>query len=183
MVWYTRFKNKNSFLFVKVIEKIRSPSSPRKRRSKRAYDSSASPAKGGQGNPAEVTNDANFEQFGGMEDPIIPEEDSRVDFEQNAEEIPESQLIDEQASGEKYEEFQARRWTKRTQQLMHTLKRELKRRDSIALDVLSKQESRKQVACKFYSCLLLKRDNEVELQQKDAFGKIYVSKGPCFDTA
>jgi chromatin segregation and condensation protein Rec8/ScpA/Scc1 (kleisin family) len=133
-------------------------------------------------NPAEVTNDVNFEQFGHMEDPYIPEEESRVDFEENTEEIPESQLNDEQASGEKYEEFQARRWTKRTQQLMHTLRRELKRRESIALDVLSKQESRKQVAVKFYSCLLLKRDNEVELQQKDAFGKIYVSKGPCFDS-
>lgn len=121
--------------------------------------------------------------MGGIEEPFIPEEENRVDFEENDQELPESQLNDEQASGEKYEEFQARRWTKRTQQLMHTLKRELKRRESIALNVLSKQESRKQVACKFYSCLLLKRDNEVELHQKDAFGKILVSKGPNFYTA
>lgn len=163
-----------------IEEKIRSPRSPRKRRSTRGHDTTA--AKGDE-NPAEVTNDGNLDQFGGIEDPVIPEEESRVDFVENEPELSESQLNDEQASGEKYEEFQARRWTKRTQQLMHTLKRELKNRESITLDALTKKGTRKQVACKFYSCLLLKRDNEVDLQQKDAFGKILVSKGPCFYTA
>ena len=159
-----------------VEEKIQSPRSPRKPRKSadlaRAHDSSTTVDKDDE-TPEDITNDGHLdEQF---EDPVIPEEDSRVDFEENEQDVPESQMNDKQASGEKYEEFQARRWTKRTQQLMHTLKRELKRRDSIGLDVLTKQESRKQVACKFYSCLLLKRDNEVELQQKDVFGKIYVS--------
>lgn len=174
---------KRLYLFVQVIEKIRSPVSPRKRKSRRTNDSSfASPSKAASESPAEITNDLNDAE---VDPAFIPEEDNRLDFEleQNPDEmLPESQLNDEQGTGEKYEEFQARRWTKRTQQLMHTLKRELKNRKSIGLDVLSKQETRKQAACKFYSCLLLKRDNEVELQQKDAFGRILVLKGPCFDT-
>lgn len=164
-------------------EQVKSPRSPRKR--KGAHTTETDDQNGDEGlsfervKSAEDENVLNLEHYGGVEE-FIPEEESRVDLEVGKPEIPESQMTDEQGSGEKDEEFQERRWTKRTQQLMHTLRRELRKKETVSLDYLAKDESCKQVACKFYSCLLLKRDNEVDLQQKSAFGKILVSKGPCF---
>lgn len=169
-----------------VEEQIRSPRSPRKRKSAQSADAGDQTTADGLSfeaeRPIEEENEINLEHFDGVGE-FIPEEESRVDMELNEPEIPESQMTDEQGSGERDEEFLERRWTKRTQQLMHTLKRELKTKDSVSLDSLAKGGNRKQVACKFYSCLLLKRDNEVELQQKNAFGTILVSKGPCFYAA
>lgn len=167
-------------------EQIKSPRSPRKRKSAHSADTGDQTTADGLSfeaeRPIEEENEINLEHFDGVGE-FIPEEENRVDVELNEPEIPESQMTDEQGSGERDEEFLERRWTKRTQQLMHTLKRELKAKESVSLDSLAKDGNRKQVACKFYSCLLLKRDNEVEFQQKNAFGKILISKGPCFYTA
>lgn len=168
-----------------VEEQIKSPRSPRKRKSAHSTETDDQTAPEGlpfeAERPVEEETEINLEHYEGVSE-FIPEEESRLDIELNEPEVPESQMTDEQASGEKDEEFQERRWTKRTQQLMHTLKRELKTKDAVPLDDLAKEGNRKQVACKFYSCLLLKRDNEIELQQKNAFEEILVSKGPSFYT-
>lgn len=88
---------------------------------------------------------------------------------------------DEQQSSDTSEQLENRRWTKRTQQLLHTLKREFQKKNVVNFGNLVHKSSRKQAAYKFYSCLLLSKEGNVEIEQKKPFGDIKISKGESFD--
>lgn len=139
--------------------------------------------------PIDVTLDQNFErpgeeeeQFlaGGVED-IYPNRDELEDNELE-QELAASQTNEEQQSSETSEQFENRRWTKRTQQLLHTLKREFNKKDTVSFGSLVHKGSRKQVAYKFYSCLLLSKESSINVHQKKPFGDISISKGHKFDS-
>lgn len=139
--------------------------------------------------PIYVTLDQNFErpgeeeeQFlaGGVED-IYPNRDELEDNELE-QELAASQTNEEQQSSETSEQFENRRWTKRTQQLLHTLKREFNKKDTVSFGSLVHKGSRKQVAYKFYSCLLLSKESSINVHQKKPFGDISISKGHKFDS-
>lgn len=139
--------------------------------------------------PIDATLDQNFEwpveeeeQFlaGGVED-IYPNRDELEDNELE-QELAASQTNEEQQSSETSEQFENRRWTKRTQQLLHTLKREFNKKDTVSFGSLVHKGNRKQVAYKFYSCLLLSKESSIDVHQKKPFGDISISKGHKFDS-
>lgn len=117
----------------------------------------------------------------GNVDDIYPNKDELEDNELE-QELAASQRNEEQQSSETSEQFENRRWTKRTQQLLHTLKREFHKKDTVNFGSLVHKSSRKQVAYKFYSCLLLSKESSITVHQKKPFGDISLSKGQNFDS-
>ena len=117
----------------------------------------------------------------GNVDDIYPNKDELEDNELE-QELAASQRNEEQQSSETSEQFENRRWTKRTQQLLHTLKREFQKKDTVNFGGLVHKSSRKQVAYKFYSCLLLSKESSITVHQKKPFGDISLSKGQNFDS-
>ena len=106
-------------------------------------------------------------------DQEIPEE-----LAQLPEEIPPSQAEEEkQLDNEKDEDFQERRWTKRTQRLLNTLTREFENKSTVNFSNMIAKEDRKQAASKFYSCLLLYKENSILIEQNDSFGDILLKQG------
>ena len=52
---------------------------------------------------------------------------------------------------------------------------------SVGFSELVSRNNRKQVASKFYTLLVLKKMQAVEVEQKEAFGDILISQGPKFE--
>ena len=119
--------------------------------------------------------------FGGM-DGIggDPEDTSKViPAMPDIDEIP-TQSTEEQQSGELLEEFEQRRWTKRTQQVLRVLGRSLTSENEIQFSSLTKKCNRKQAASRFYTCLLLAKEGMIALQQTEPYAEILLQKGPKF---
>lgn len=89
----------------------------------------------------------------------------------------------EPQSSESSEQLENRRWTKRTQQLLSTLKKEFQKKQVVNLESLVHKSNRKQAAYKFYSCLLLSKESNIVIEQKKPFGDIKISKGSKFASA
>uniref|UniRef100_A0AAY5EJ98 Rad21/Rec8-like protein N-terminal domain-containing protein n=1 Tax=Electrophorus electricus TaxID=8005 RepID=A0AAY5EJ98_ELEEL len=75
-----------------------------------------------------------------------------------------------------------RRWNKRTQQMLHGLQRVMAKTgvQSISLLELCKNNNRKQAAAKFYSFLVLKKQQAVDLSQVEPYSDIVATPGPRF---
>ena len=52
--------------------------------------------------------------------------------------------------------------------------------DTIGFDGLVSRNNRKQVASKFYTLLVLKKQQAVEVKQTEPYGDILISRGPKF---
>ena len=85
------------------------------------------------------------------------------------------QLIDELS-----DEFEQRRWTKRTQQIILILERNLENKKSIPFSTLTAKCDRKQAASQFYTCLLLAKEGVIEVEQAEPYSAIHIQKGPKF---
>ncbi|XP_069033130.1 RAD21 cohesin complex component b [Embiotoca jacksoni] len=91
-------------------------------------------------------------------------------------------------SDEEEEELQGdqdqeeRRWNKRTQQMLHGLQRVMAKTgaQSVSLLDLCRNNNRKQAAAKFYSFLVLKKQQAVELVQEEPYSDIVATPGPRF---
>lgn len=94
--------------------------------------------------------------------------------------IPSVQSSDEQQSLEMSEEFEQRRWTKRTQQVLRVLGRNLSGKGSLQFSSLTQRCSRKQAASRFYTCLLLAKEGMIEVKQQEPYADIAIQKGPKF---
>jgi cohesin complex subunit SCC1 len=94
--------------------------------------------------------------------------------------IPSVQSSEEQMSNELSEEFEQRRWTKRTQQVLRVLGRNLSGKESIQFSSLTQRCSRKQAASRFYTCLLLAKEGMIDVKQDGPYADIAVQKGPKF---
>ncbi|XP_052003467.1 double-strand-break repair protein rad21 homolog A [Xyrauchen texanus] len=109
--------------------------------------------------------------------------------------VPELDLLDElnkekdkTDSEEEGEEGQGdqdqeeRRWNKRTQQMLHGLQRVMAKTgaQSISLLELCRNNNKKQAAAKFYSFLVLKKQQAVELGQTEPYSDIVATPGPRF---
>ncbi|XP_028251360.1 RAD21 cohesin complex component b [Parambassis ranga] len=75
-----------------------------------------------------------------------------------------------------------RRWNKRTQQMLHGLQRVMAKTgaQSVSLLDLCRNNNRKQAAAKFYSFLVLKKQQAVELVQEEPYSDITATPGPRF---
>ena len=89
----------------------------------------------------------------------------------------------EKQLGEMSEEFEKRRWTKRTQQVLRMLDRNFSSKSETPFSTLTQKCTRKQAASRFYTCLLLTKENTIHVQQATAYGEIFISKGPKFTEA
>ncbi|XP_052475245.1 double-strand-break repair protein rad21 homolog A-like [Carassius gibelio] len=110
--------------------------------------------------------------------------------------VPELDLLDDknkekdkEDSDEEGEEGQGgdqdqeeRRWNKRTQQMLHGLQRVVAKTgaQSISLLELCKNNNNKQAAAKFYSFLVLKKQQAIELTQTEPYSDIIATPGPRF---
>ena len=89
----------------------------------------------------------------------------------------------EKQSEEMSEEFEKRRWTKRTQQVLRILGRSFSSKPETPFSTLTQKCNRKQAASRFYTCLLLAKENTIHVHQANAYGEILISKGPKFTKA
>ncbi|XP_073446327.1 double-strand-break repair protein rad21 homolog isoform X1 [Dendrobates tinctorius] len=104
---------------------------------------------------------------------LIPEKEKEKEFEEEEEE--------EDNTGTEQDQ-EERRWNKRTQQMLHGLQRVLARTgaESISLLELCRNTNRKQAAAKFYSFLVLKKQQAIELTQEEPYSDIIATPGPRF---
>ncbi|XP_042231929.1 double-strand-break repair protein rad21 homolog A-like isoform X2 [Homarus americanus] len=89
---------------------------------------------------------------------------------------------EEQLDDETYEQFEERVVNKRAGQMFLSIKRRL-RQNNILFSDLAHNNNRKQVAQKFYTMLVLKKLQAVELTQEGPFTEMFVSKGALFENA
>lgn len=82
--------------------------------------------------------------------------------------------------GENVEQFEERRWNKRSQQMLYTLHRALKDQDEASFIEITRKNTRKQAASKFYMLLVLKKQAAIDVNQNEAFDDIIVTKGANF---
>ncbi|XP_051791941.1 RAD21 cohesin complex component b isoform X2 [Erpetoichthys calabaricus] len=110
--------------------------------------------------------------------------------------IPELDLLGEKTKEKKDEEEEEeeeegqggdqdqeeRRWNKRTQQMLHGLQRVLAKTgaESISLLELCRNNNKKQAAAKFYSFLVLKKQQAIDLTQVEPYSDIIAKPGPRF---
>jgi len=111
---------------------------------------------------------------------VIPE---MPDLEGESGEVSGTQSTEERQSNELSEEFEQRRWTKRTQQVFRMLHRGLARKDVINFSVLTQKCNRKQAASRFYTCLLLAKEGTIQVEQTEPYEEIAIQKGPKFAEA
>ena len=111
---------------------------------------------------------------------VIPE---MPDLEGESGEVSGTQSTEERQSNELSEEFEQRRWTKRTQQVFRMLHRGLARKDVLNFSVLTQKCNRKQAASRFYTCLLLAKEGTIQVEQTKPYEEIAIQKGPKFAEA
>ncbi|XP_069106115.1 double-strand-break repair protein rad21 homolog isoform X4 [Argopecten irradians] len=81
------------------------------------------------------------------------------------------------------EEQEELRWTKRTQKMQHSLEIGFRYKNPLGFKEMSRNLNRKQAAARFYTLLVLKKYQAVEVDQPEEFGDIYIRKGPQFGIA
>lgn len=91
-----------------------------------------------------------------------------------------AQGTEEQQSNELSEEFEQRRWTKRTQQVLGALRKKLSAAEDVYFSALTIRCNRKQAASKFYTCLLLAKEGMITATQPEPYADIRLEKGPKF---
>ncbi|MEE6463303.1 hypothetical protein FKM82_005850 [Ascaphus truei] len=104
---------------------------------------------------------------------LLPEKEKEKEGEEEEEE--------EDGTGTDQDQ-EERRWNKRTQQMLHGLQRVLAKTgaESISLLELCRNTNRKQAAAKFYSFLVLKKQQAIELTQEEPYSDIVATPGPRF---
>ncbi|XP_030074130.1 double-strand-break repair protein rad21 homolog isoform X1 [Microcaecilia unicolor] len=112
---------------------------------------------------------------------LIPELDLMTEKEKEKEKEEEEEEEEEDITGGDQDQ-EERRWNKRTQQMLHGLQRALAKTgaESISLLELCRNTNRKQAAAKFYSFLVLKKQQAIELTQEEPYSDIIATPGPRF---
>ncbi|XP_043286205.1 double-strand-break repair protein rad21 homolog [Venturia canescens] len=88
---------------------------------------------------------------------------------------------EEQQMDETYEQFEERVLNKRAAHMYHVIKSKLDGKDRLTLAEMAYKNSRKQAAQKFYTLLVLKKFQVLELNQECSYADIVVTKGPKWE--
>ncbi|XP_001602260.2 double-strand-break repair protein rad21 homolog [Nasonia vitripennis] len=88
---------------------------------------------------------------------------------------------EEQQVDETYEQFEERVLNKRAAHMYHAIKNKFDERDTLTLSEMTHKNSRKQAAQKFYTLLVLKKFQVLEISQEYSYADIHVTKGPKFE--
>uniref|UniRef100_A0A2R5LND8 Putative sister chromatid cohesion complex cohesin subunit n=1 Tax=Ornithodoros turicata TaxID=34597 RepID=A0A2R5LND8_9ACAR len=89
--------------------------------------------------------------------------------------------VEEQQADETYEQFEERILTKRTVHMLHVIRTPLESGRKVRFSDVARNNLRKQVAQKFYTFLVLKKQQAVELSQEAPYAELYVEKGPRYE--
>ncbi|KAJ8409846.1 hypothetical protein AAFF_G00219050 [Aldrovandia affinis] len=111
---------------------------------------------------------------------LIPELDLLGEKGKEKDKDDEEEEEEEGQGGDQDQE--ERRWNKRTQQMLHGLQRVMEKTgaESISLLELCRNNNKKQAAAKFYSFLVLKKQQAIELSQSEPYSDIVATPGPRF---
>lgn len=90
---------------------------------------------------------------------------------------------EEQLADETYEQFEERILNKRTVHMLHLVRAPLEAGRQVRFSDVARGGNRKQVAQKFYTFLVLKKQQAVELRQDGAFAELFIERGPKFEQA
>uniref|UniRef100_A0A3Q0SYW0 RAD21 cohesin complex component a n=1 Tax=Amphilophus citrinellus TaxID=61819 RepID=A0A3Q0SYW0_AMPCI len=123
----------------------------------------------------------------------LPPEESSINLTQL---VPELDLLGEKGKDKKDEsdeeedeegqggdqDQEEKRWNKRTQQMLHGLQRVMAKTGahSFSLLDLCRNNNRKQAAAKFYSFLVLKKQQAIDVTQSEPYSDIIATAGPKF---
>ncbi|XP_077519511.1 RAD21 cohesin complex component verthandi isoform X2 [Amblyomma americanum] len=88
---------------------------------------------------------------------------------------------EEQLADETYEQFEERILNKRTVHMLHMIRTPLEAGRQVRFSDVARGSNRKQVAQKFYTFLVLKKQQAVELQQEAPFAELFIERGPKFE--
>lgn len=88
---------------------------------------------------------------------------------------------DEQQVDESDEQFEERVLNKRAYQIFTVVRTKLQNAKQITLTEMCHRSSRKQAAQKFYSLLVLKKFNVLELEQAEAYSEVFITRGNKFE--
>ncbi|KAL6462181.1 hypothetical protein MHYP_G00286030 [Metynnis hypsauchen] len=110
---------------------------------------------------------------------LVPELDLLGEKSKDKDDSEEEEEAEGQGGDQDQEE---RRWNKRTQQMLHGLQRVVAKTgaQSISLLELCRNNNKKQAAAKFYSFLVLKKQQAVDLSQAEPYSDIVATPGPRF---
>ncbi|XP_068567364.1 RAD21 cohesin complex component b [Cebidichthys violaceus] len=119
--------------------------------------------------PEETTNISQM-----IELDLLGDKDKKKDDDDDSDDEEEAQGGDQ--------DQEERRWNKRTQQMLHGLQRVMAKTgaQSVGLLDLCRNNNKKQAAAKFYSFLVLKKQQAVELVQEEPYSDIIATPGPRF---
>uniref|UniRef100_A0A8C6KTM5 RAD21 cohesin complex component a n=1 Tax=Nothobranchius furzeri TaxID=105023 RepID=A0A8C6KTM5_NOTFU len=145
--------------------------------------------------PQLLADRSDLSQQLGMSQIDLPAEQTSVDLTQL---VPELDLIEDKPTDKKTDseeegvrgmksdpskkDQEEKRWNKRTQQMLHGLQRVMAKTgaDSVSLLELCRNNNRKQAAAKFYSFLVLKKQQAIEVTQSQPYSDIIATAGPKF---
>lgn len=88
---------------------------------------------------------------------------------------------EEQLADETYEQFEERILNKRTVHMLHMIRTPLEAGRQVRFSDVARGSNRKQVAQKFYTFLVLKKQQAVELRQEGPFAELFIERGPKFE--
>ncbi|XP_063909003.1 double-strand-break repair protein rad21 homolog isoform X2 [Zophobas morio] len=94
---------------------------------------------------------------------------------------PSAGPAEEQQQDETDEQFEERVLNKRAYQMFTVVRSKLATTNQITLTEMCYKNNKKQAAQKFYSLLVLKKFQVLELEQADSYDEIFVLRGPKFD--
>uniref|UniRef100_A0A8C4I4X2 Double-strand-break repair protein rad21 homolog n=1 Tax=Dicentrarchus labrax TaxID=13489 RepID=A0A8C4I4X2_DICLA len=111
---------------------------------------------------------------------LVPELDLLGDKGKDKKDDSDEEEDEEGQGGDQDQE--EKRWNKRTQQMLHGLQRVMAKTgaDSISLLELCRNNNKKQAAAKFYSFLVLKKQQAIEVTQTEPYSDIIATAGPRF---
>ncbi|CAB0043838.1 unnamed protein product [Trichogramma brassicae] len=88
---------------------------------------------------------------------------------------------EEQQTDETYEQFEERVLNKRAAHMYNAIKNKLDCRENMTLSEMTHKNSRKQAAQKFYTILVLKKFQVLEINQECSYAEVYLTKGPKWE--
>lgn len=123
-----------------------------------------------------------FGGLGGQTPGALSERAPPTPWHDDYEMAPSVGPVEEQLADETYEQFEERVLNKRAAAMYHLVRAKLQMSDQIPFTEMTVRNNKKQVAQKFYTLLVLKKNQALELSQSHSFAEIMVSQGPKFDT-
>lgn len=90
--------------------------------------------------------------------------------------------LDEEGAGDGTSQDPSKNLTKRAKTMVSLLNRSFNKQDNVGFFEITKRNGKKSVVQKFYSLLVLKKYEIIEVTQAETFGDIIISKGDKFES-